>query len=45
MYAFYFWLEFGQPMSLAQVIDYLLALESIKPQLEVFDDDQFCLPF
>lgn len=44
-YAFYFWLEFGQPTSLAQVIDYLLALESIKPQLEVFDDDQFCLPF
>jgi len=44
-YSFYFWLEFEQPTSLAQGIDYLLALESIRPQLEVFDDDQFGLPF
>lgn len=37
----YLWLEFG----LAQAINYPLALERIKPQLEVFDDDQFGLPF
>jgi len=43
-YAFYFLLEFEQPTSLAQGINYLLVLESNRPQLEVFDDDQFGLP-